>query len=72
MPTVSVEPFKMERITERLQYAMIEALFRQGLLSKAQRQALCAAMNCENAAFPDSATRSEKPGSGGNRDENEA
>ncbi len=53
MTAFPVEQFQKEQLAGRLLYAMIEALFRQGLLSEAQRDALCVALRCENAAFPE-------------------
>ena len=39
------------RIKKRLQYAMIEALFRQKLLTDAQRRGLHGMLQCGPAAF---------------------
>lgn len=47
MPTYPVEQFKKEWIMERLQYAMVEALFKQGLLTEAQRRELCRILKCD-------------------------
>ena len=47
MATFPVEQFKKEWIPERLRYAMIEALCKQGLLTEAQRQELCRMLQCE-------------------------
>ncbi|MBR4906913.1 MAG: hypothetical protein IKZ44_08730 [Clostridia bacterium] len=51
MAAYPVEQFKKEWIMERLQYAMIEALTKQGLLTEAQRHELCRILNCETARF---------------------
>lgn len=48
------------QITEKLRHAMIEALFRQGLLTEAQRRELCAVLRCGPSALPDEAAGSEK------------
>ena len=42
MTAFSIEDFGKERITERLYDAMADALYRQGLLTEAQRRELCA------------------------------
>lgn len=52
MTTYPVEQFRKGRLKERLQYAMIEALFRQGFLTDAQRRELRSILKCESAAVP--------------------
>ena len=45
--TYPVEEPKKKWITERLHYAMVEALFKQGLLSEVQRRELCVILKCD-------------------------
>ena len=47
MPTYPVKQFRKEWITERVQVAMAEALFKQGLLTEAQRRELCRILKCD-------------------------
>lgn len=47
MSTYPVEQFKKEWIMERVRYAMVEALFKQGLLTEAQRRELCRILKCD-------------------------
>lgn len=47
MPTFPVDQFRKEWIMERLQYAMVEALFKQSLLTEAQRRELCRILKCD-------------------------
>lgn len=47
MQTDPIEQLPKDRLMERLRYATVEALYRQGLLDDAQRRALCAALQCE-------------------------
>lgn len=51
MTAYPVEELQKERLQARLQYAMIEALTKQGLLTEAQRRELCRILNCETARF---------------------
>ncbi len=47
MPAYPVEQFPKEWIAERVQYAMAEALFKQGLLTEAERRELCRILKCD-------------------------
>ena len=47
MPTYPVEQVKKEWIMERVRYAMVEALFKQGLLTETQRRELCRILKCD-------------------------
>lgn len=47
MPAYPVEQFPKEWIAERVQYAMVEALFKQGLLTEAERRELCRILKCD-------------------------
>ena len=48
-----IEAFRQDRLTARLQAAMIEALYKQGLLTEAQRRALCAILRCDGFGHED-------------------
>jgi len=45
--TYYVEECKKEWITERLYAAMVEALFKQKLITETQRRELCVALKCD-------------------------
>ena len=47
MPTYPVEQVKKEWIMERVRYAMVEALVKQGLLTETQRRELCRILKCD-------------------------
>ena len=47
MPAYPVEQFPKEWIAERVQYAMVEALFKQGLLTETERRELCRILKCD-------------------------
>ncbi len=47
MTTYYIEECKKEWITERLYAAMVEALFKQKLITEPQRRELCAVLKCD-------------------------
>ena len=53
MAEFPIEAFRQDRLTARLQAAMIEALYKQGLLTEAQRRALCAILRCDGFGHED-------------------
>ena len=47
MTTYPVEEMNKEWLLERIHYAMIESLYKQNMITEAQRRELCAILKCD-------------------------
>ena len=69
MPVYPVEQFRKDWMTERVLSAMAEAMFKQGLLTEAQRREVCRILKCGVRNAPDRRRCDHQTAYGGTRNE---